>query len=228
MVDYTDFPMDKSFGVRPGEHVSGEAMHDYLVAYAQKWDIMRRIKFNTKVSTIERDDSGTGWKLTVQRSDSDAMESGESALVTKKLIVATGVTNEPHRPRLPGQETFGGQVLHSADLGEEKAWRHDPNVKTVAVLGGGKSAYDAVYLAVTAGKEVEWIIRKSGKGPTWIFPARAALGPFKALREVSFIPYPATMKLGLPIFPTLETRPEAIRFVLQPLPLEFPRLLWLD
>ena len=185
MVDFSDFPMDKSFGIKPGEHVTGEVMHDYLVAYAQKWDILRRIKFNTVVSTVERDEAGTRWKVTVKKANQKEDYTNESVLYTKKLIVATGVTNELHHPRIPGSEEFGTSVLHSADLGREKAWLDDPSVKTVAVLGGGKSAYDAVYLAASAGKKVEWIIRKSGKGPAWVFPPQATLGPFKALREVT-------------------------------------------
>ena len=186
MLDFTDFPMDKSFGVQPGEHVPGEVMHDYLVVYAQKWDILRRIMFSTVVSTIERDDSNLGWKLSVMNMNDS---SNVRTLCTKKLVVATGLTNEPHRPMLPGQDDFEAPILHSVDLGREIQWLNDPNISTVTVLGGGKSAYDAVYLAACAAKKVEWIIRKSGKGPAWIFPPKASLGPFKALREVRLYSY---------------------------------------
>ena len=177
--------MSASYGIRPGQHVTGEVMHDYLVAYAREWDIAKRITFNTVVSMIEKQESGH-WKVTIRTAGDDSGEGDtiESELLTSKLVVATGLTNEPHRPRMDGTNDFDGPVIHSADLGRAQSSILDLKVRTVAVVGGGKSAYDAVYLAALAGKRVEWIIRRSGKGPTWVFPAKAQLGPFKALREV--------------------------------------------
>jgi len=35
------------------------------------------------------------------------------------------------------------------------------------VVGGSKYAWDAVYAYVTAGVRVNWVIRESGRGPTW-------------------------------------------------------------
>ena len=182
-MDFSDFPMDKSFGIQPGEHVPGEAMHDYFVEYALKWDILRRIKFNTVVATIERDKVNTRWEVCV-KNKYDAID--DRILHTRKLIVATGVTNAPHRPHLSGQDYFDGPILHTAELGCNTEWLGDAGIQTVVVIGGGKSAYDAVYLAACAGKQVEWIIRKSGKGPAWVFPAKATLGAFRALREVRY------------------------------------------
>lgn len=184
-IDFTDFPMSENYGIRPGQHVTGEVMHDYLVAYAQKWDLVRRITFSTVASTIEKQESGY-WKIMTRTHGQSDLEEHptKSVLLASKLIVATGVTNEPHRPSIAGADGFHGPVLHSAYLGRAQSSILDPKVRTVAVVGGGKSAYDAVYLAARAGKQVEWIIRRSGNGPSWVFPAKAQLGPFKALREV--------------------------------------------
>jgi cation diffusion facilitator CzcD-associated flavoprotein CzcO len=179
--------MDDSYGVAAGEHISGETMHKYLLSYARKWDLLRRIKFRTAVSIIERDEARGGWNVTLTPTDTTVAgdKPAESTLWTKKLIIATGITNEPHQPGIPGQGDFEGPIIHSSALGREQGrLTKDPSIKTVAVLGGGKSAYDAVYLAACAGKQVEWIIRKSGKGPAWVFPSHAQLGPFKAWREV--------------------------------------------
>ena len=181
MIDYSDFPMDKTYGIKPGEFVTGEALHDYLVTYALKWDVLRRVRFNTTVTGIEKDQSSSsGWLVSVF----DAITATASVLKAQKLVISTGVTNNPYRPRFAGAEEFGAQVLHTADLGRETTWMMDPTVETVTVLGGGKSAYDAANMAASTGKKVEWVIRRSGKGPAWVFPALASLGPFKALREV--------------------------------------------
>ena len=170
--------MDDSFGVPWGQPIPGEVMHEYLVRYAQKWDILRRIDLDTIVSEISRLEDREGWDVKVTKGG-DAQE-----LQTKKLIIATGVTHKPHRPHIEGAHSFEAPIIHSADMGRLSGpIIKDPDVKTVAVLGGAKSAYDAVYLAAMSGKQVEWIVRKSGKGPCWVFPAYTQLGPFKAWRE---------------------------------------------
>src|SRR5690348_12588608 len=38
-IDFSDFPMDPGrFDVKPGEHVTGEVMHDYYRAYADHFN----------------------------------------------------------------------------------------------------------------------------------------------------------------------------------------------
>lgn len=178
-LDYTDFPMHDGFGVATGEHVTGEVMHRYLTAYAQEHGLLERIDFGVKVDEVAPLKEG-GWKLQVN-------SPAYSTLQTRKLLVATGLTNVPHRPFIAGSGDFSAPILHSEALGREyPTLTKDPEVQTVAVIGGGKSAYDAVYMAVNAGHKVEWVIRKSGKGPEWIFPPHTFIGPFKARREVRY------------------------------------------
>ncbi|KAK3371075.1 cofactor FMO1 FAD enzyme [Lasiosphaeria ovina] len=181
-LDFTDFPMDAArFGVGPGQHITGDQMHAYLTAYAEHFGIADKIRFNTKAVNVRRRDGngaaagGGGWDV--------ELEGGE-VLQCRKLVVATGVLNEPSLPRIDGIESFGAPFLHSCDLGPQAhTLTEDPQISTVAVLGGGKSAYDAVYLAATSGHRVEWIIRRSGRGPSWVFPTHTMLGPVRAWRE---------------------------------------------
>ena len=174
--------MDDSFGVEAGNPIPGEVMHEYFKQYAQRADILRRIDFETEVLEVSRLESTEGWMVKVRR------PSGEQEMQTKKLIVATGVTNDPHRPRIEGADSFGGSIIHSAECGTKSGpIVKDPEIEIVAVLGSGKSAWDSVYLAAMAGKKVEWIIRKSGRGSAYVFPPHARIGPFKARREVSLV-----------------------------------------
>ena len=173
-LDFSDFPIHDGFGVPVGQHVSGEVMHSYMKAYAENFDILRLIDFESPVAEVSKLQGLEGWNV--------KLGSGTD-IQTRKLIVATGVTNAPNRPQLDGSQEYGAPIMHSADIGTRgSAVTEDANVEVVAVLGGGKSAYDAVHLAGKAGKRVEWIIRKSGKGPEWIFPART-MGPLQAVRE---------------------------------------------
>ena len=174
--------MDDSFGVKAGNPIPGEVMHEYFKQYAQRADILRRIDFETEVLEVSRLESTKGWTVKVRR------QSGEQEMQTKKLIVATGVTNDPHRPQIEGADSFGGPIIHSAECGTKSGpILKDPEIETVAVLGSGKSAWDSVYLAAMAGKKVEWNIRKSGRGSAYVFPPHAHIGPFKARREVSLV-----------------------------------------
>jgi cation diffusion facilitator CzcD-associated flavoprotein CzcO len=180
--------MGDDFGVREGEHVPGPVMHDYLTAYAAKWNLPKRISLRTTVKIVEKveDDQGGHWRLTLQSRTSEFDDGpAEWTTSTKKLIVSTGVTNNPHEPVITGSEQFDAPIIHSAALGlEQGRLLDDAGVKTVAVLGGGKSAYDAVYLAASAGRKVVWLMRRSGRGPAWVFPPHTNIGPFKVRREV--------------------------------------------
>ncbi|KAK3345564.1 LOW QUALITY PROTEIN: hypothetical protein B0H65DRAFT_509236 [Neurospora tetraspora] len=182
-MDFSDFPM-KDVGIgRPGHHITGEEMHDYLTAYAQHFDLMKRIRFNTRAIRVQAHTSDDGWKVEVQElGDSNTTTTLE--LETKKLVMATGILGVPNMPFLKGSETFDAPLLHSSTLGPVyQDVLQNPNINRVAVLGGSKSAYDTVYLAATTGHKVDWIIRKSGRGPSWVFPSHTQIGPFKAWRE---------------------------------------------
>jgi cation diffusion facilitator CzcD-associated flavoprotein CzcO len=221
--------MGGEFGVGEGEHVPGPAVHEYLTAYAKKWNLPKRISLRTAVIAVEKaeDDQGGHWRLTIQ---SRTLECGdgpaESTITTRKLIVATGVTSNPHEPDITGRQQFDAPIIHSAALGlEQGRLLDDPAVQTVAVLGGGKSAYDAVYLAASAGRNVVWLMRRSGRGPAWIFPPHTNLGPFKALREVRDGPLEGLSNRLTRAF--AETGNEKVCVILQSLRLGICRWLWL-
>ena len=169
--------MHDGFGILPDQHVSGMAMHNYLEAYARQHGLLERIKLGVKVNEVSQLPDKT-WKLRTSSSDMTCIQAA-------KLIVATGVNNEPHFPNLHGVNSFNAPIFHSGEIGSHfHEITEDTHVQKIAVIGGGKSAYDAVYLAATHGREVEWIIRKSGKGPAWVFPAHTQK-PVKIRREVS-------------------------------------------
>lgn len=155
--EFSDLPMDTAtYGVKAGEHISGDVIHRYLEDYARKFGIYSKIRFETKVLSAEQV-SGSGWLLTVRKgfSNKDALKTSE--ILAKKLIVATGVTSDPFLPRFSGSESFGAPLFHTGDFKEHAGTLE--SAKTVAVFGGTKSAWDAVYAYATKGVKVEWIIR---------------------------------------------------------------------
>ncbi|GAB1319306.1 Indole-3-pyruvate monooxygenase YUCCA2 [Madurella fahalii] len=163
--EYPDFPMDESFGVRAGEHMPGEVMHEYLTKYAEKFGFLDKIRLRSSVLTAQHQDGAEGgWVLTVQDDDTQT----QYQIFARKLILATGLTSEPFLPHIDGQEEFEVPLFHSKDF--VKYADTLESAKTVTVFGGTKSAWDVVYAYASKGVKVNWVIRESGHGPIWIAP----------------------------------------------------------
>ncbi|KAK7531682.1 uncharacterized protein J3D65DRAFT_122192 [Phyllosticta citribraziliensis] len=159
--EFSDFPMnEETYGVKEGQHIPGAVLHRYLTDYAGQF-IGERIRLGTKVDTAKQDESGA-WCLSTTHDD----ETGK--LRTKRLIVATGVTSEPAVPQFKGQDSFAAPIFHAKDFRQ----RDDTltTCRSVTVVGGAKSAWDASYAYAQAGIYVELIIRESGRGPVWMAP----------------------------------------------------------
>lgn len=151
--EYPDFPMrTDTFGVKPGEHMPGEVMFKYLTQYAEKFDILDKIRFQSAVTTAEHQDTAKGgWILTVQNGGS------QHQVFARKLIMAGGLTSEPFLPHIEGQEKFGVPVFHSRDF--VKYTGTLDSAKNVTIFGGTKSAWDVVYAYASKGVKVNWVIR---------------------------------------------------------------------
>ena len=169
--EYSDFPMDeKTFGVKPGEHIPGPAVHEYLHAYAEKFNVLGRIRFGSRVQSVERKEGG-GWIVNYSRHGEarDSENNGDMSILTKKLVVATGLASEPFVPQFVGSESFDAPLFHAKYL-LDYAPATFGTAKSVVILGGSKSAYDAAYAYASKGITVNWVIRESGHGPVWMAP----------------------------------------------------------
>lgn len=159
--------------------VTGEMIHNYLHKYAEDHDLLRRVRFNTFVTDARQ--CPQGWRLSLRDSD-DVIEA-------EKLLVATGVSSIPYLPPFTeSMDDASMPIIHSRDLGASFDAIRDPAVERVAVVGAAKSAYDAVYLMLSMGKRVTWVIRSAdggGAGPL-------AILPFKVLNLVKTVAFAST------------------------------------
>lgn len=184
--EYTDFPMDDALGVKNEEHIPGEVISEYFRRYAEKHDLTRRIEFGQKVVVAEK--LQTGWRLDLESTSSKGRNivslPGQRTIECSKLIVAVGLTSTPVPINIKGSGKFTAPIVNFGDYAREAPQIYeDSSIKNVTVLGGGKAAYDIVYLMATQGKRVTWIIRASGHGPTYIAPAHINIGPFRCWLE---------------------------------------------
>jgi cation diffusion facilitator CzcD-associated flavoprotein CzcO len=155
MLEYSDFPMDfETFGVAPGSHVPGSVLHRYLTAYAEYFGVFSRIRFGATVKTTELQENGS-WLIHYELKNGQE-KAKEVTLLGNKLVLATGTTSEPIMPLIKGSEIFRGHIFNFKDVPN----RTDiSTAKNIVVLGGSKSAADAVYMNACKGRHVDWVIR---------------------------------------------------------------------
>ncbi|QTE28206.1 flavin-containing monooxygenase [Pengzhenrongella sicca] len=99
---------------------------DQVVEYLERYRAHHRLAplFGQRVTRLER--AGGAWVATTADGDRRA----------RAVVVATGANREPVRPSWPGQDDFGGQVLHSSQYRSGAAWAG----RAVLVVGFGNSA----------------------------------------------------------------------------------------
>lgn len=162
MFEYPCFPMeklpkDKVFhGYFPGSHVTA-----YLNAFSTHTlfsgkTVQDRIVFNSHVNHINK--AGKFWTVST---------GSDASFTCEKLIIATGLTSTPNLPSFP-QDNFTPPIIHTRSLAASVSMLSAPQRENIVVIGGSKSAFDAVQILHSLNKSVTWIIRTSGQGPAFL------------------------------------------------------------
>jgi hypothetical protein len=163
-------------GITDDGYISGNTINTYLNEFARDFDLVRRTKLSTKVVKVERISAApnSGWRL--------ALAESLEAIECRKLIYASGATSHPVMPTWPTSPKFSSTIIHSSAIGT-----HLDTLSTVrkaVVVGAAKSAYDTVFLLLSNGIQVEWIIREDGTGPLAIMPP-TILGVLNSMDVIS-------------------------------------------
>lgn len=149
--EYEDFPMPTDYPDYPN-HAQLQA---YFDTYARHFGVIERIRFNTTVDHVSRNDTGD-WN--VDFTDADGLS--HQATFTH-LMVCNGHHWNPKYPEYPG--SFDGTFMHSHDFkGVDDSWRG----KKVLVIGAGNSACD---VAVEAARLADTVCM-SLRSPQWFLP----------------------------------------------------------
>src|SRR3954449_8101273 len=170
-MEYTDFPMPKSWPDFPHHTLIARYFDDYV----DHFGLRDRITFRTRVERAEKDAAGL-WRIT--------LEGGETRLYDA-LVVANGHHWDARwpEPAFRGSEDFAGLQMHSHDFKGD-----DPNFfrdKHVVVLGMGNSAMDiAVESSFSAAKT--YLAARRG---AWIIPKYAFGKPLDQLSTRAGIPF---------------------------------------
>ncbi|KAI4267812.1 MAG: hypothetical protein L6R38_008080 [Xanthoria sp. 2 TBL-2021] len=151
-------------------------LENYVDQHSHAGQTLRdRIRFCCTVSSIRKADS----KWVISCND---ISGNSTVFHANKVVVACGVTSTPNIPKFIGEKKFGAPLIHHYEFGQS-AVLSSAEIRNVTVVGGSKSAADMVLAAVKAGKNVSWIIRRSGAGPGW-FVSHKGKGPYRNVVEI--------------------------------------------
>ena len=103
----------------------------YLNYVADRFDLKRNIRFNTRVSSAHYDEAANLWRV-----NTDAGE----ALTAQFLITAVGCLSSANIPNISGIDTFNGRWYHTGE------WPHegvDFSGKRVGLIGTGSTGIQA-------------------------------------------------------------------------------------
>lgn len=112
-----EFPGD------PGRYPGRDEVVDYLRRYAEWLGV--EVRTGVRVQGVEPHEGAFLVRT-----------SGGRALPASGIVAASGAFGNPHRPRLAGQDTFTGELLHVAEYHNPAPYRG----QRVVVIGAGDSA----------------------------------------------------------------------------------------
>ncbi len=136
-----------------------EEVHGYLRDFADARDLRRLVRFGTQVLAARWSEPNRTWTLQLATT---GRQQPTQELVVDVLVSAVGQLNRPAIPTIPGRESFGGRVFHSAQ------WPADMDLtgRRVAVVGTGASAMQIVPAIVEQVQRLT-IFQRS---PQWVAP----------------------------------------------------------
>lgn len=105
---------------------------EYASHVADRFDLRRDIRFNTRVALAAYDEETGHWRVET--------DDGRT-FIARFVIMATGTLSTPKLPEIPGIETFKGACHHTG------AWPHDGvdfSGKRVGLFGTGATGMQAV------------------------------------------------------------------------------------
>lgn len=180
-LSFRDFPMPEEFPDFP--HHS--QIKQYLDSYAEAFDLLRSIEFETRVAHARRLPEG-GWELTTERTGTAAGEaSGPETRRFDLLVVGNGHHWDPRFADFSGE--FTGEMIHSHAYIDPWDPLHLMD-KRILVVGIGNSAADiAVELS---SKVMRNEVVLSTRSSAWIVPKYIAGKPAdKYFATLPFVPY---------------------------------------
>lgn len=136
----------------------GPEIQRYFEEFAERHDVRKHMKLNTKVLECRWDESSAVWRITLENTQTKEQWQDWAHCV----VNGTGILNSWKWPDIANLDSYEGPRMHSA------AWNHkiDLKDKTVGVVGTGSTSVQVVPSLQKICKQVKVFMRS----PTWISP----------------------------------------------------------
>ncbi|MFF7853548.1 NAD(P)-binding domain-containing protein [Streptomyces sp. NPDC007904] len=164
---------------------SSEVIAAYFDRYERTFDL--RVRRPVDVRAVRE---GSGGRLLVETSD--------GTWSARALINATGTWDRPFWPRYPGQETFRGRQLHTAQYPGPEAFAG----QRVVVVGGGASGTQHLLEIAPYATSTTWVTRRPPvfrEGPFDEEAGRAAVALVEERVRKGLPPRSVVSVTGLPL-----------------------------
>lgn len=107
-----------------------DEIQTYFRTVAEKYDIIRHIRFHSTVETAQWCDMDQCWTVTIKN-----QQTQEKYIRRAKIVVsAVGSLSIPKQSDIPGAETFCGPLFHSAQWDHSFDWKNKDVVVIVSEL----------------------------------------------------------------------------------------------
>ncbi|MGY2288362.1 beta-ketoacyl synthase N-terminal-like domain-containing protein [Pseudomonas sp. SDO5215_S409] len=140
---FSDFYPEDVSGTFPDVH----DVRRYLGAYAERFDLERHIHCDTRVLSVKAE--GEGWHVEIEHDGARRQEYFDG------VALCHGRYQRPQKARIPGLDTFPGQILHSGAYFDNAPLAG----KRVLVIGNGVSGMDIAGEASKVAAKVYWSLR---------------------------------------------------------------------
>ena len=104
----------------------------YANHVADRFDLRRDIRFDTRVSAVDFSEEDNVWRLTTEAGDT---------VEGRFCLMATGCLSVPNTPEFPGADRFRGEVYHTGLWPKDEV---DLSGKRVGIIGTGSSGVQAI------------------------------------------------------------------------------------
>ncbi|KAL5360720.1 hypothetical protein BJX96DRAFT_150736 [Aspergillus floccosus] len=128
-------------------YVTQPEIMDYLRGVVAKYDLRRHMQFDTGMTAAKWDENKKMWRVECHTGD---------VFCVRYLVTAVGLLHTANLPKIPGMETFKGQITHTS------AW--DPTLtlenKRVGVIGVSSTGVQVVTAIASQVKSLHVFVRR--------------------------------------------------------------------
>jgi cation diffusion facilitator CzcD-associated flavoprotein CzcO len=178
---FPDFPMPDHYP----DYLHHEQVLAYLRRYAEHFGLLEVIEFETSVGRCEPRPDGGGWEIELRGPDGE-----EEVRHYRDLVIANGHNWDPKMPDYPGQDSFEGELIHSASYKSADQLAR----KRVVVVGAGNTGCDVIVEAAQRADEAYHSTRRA----YWYAPKYALGRPSDQVSDLIF-----TLRLPMRLTQTL-------------------------